>query len=257
MTDNPYDTPKAVGDPPRQAKRFLKPLFQLLGVVAILALVVAFFLPATRRSRVASVRVQCKNNLRQIALALWNYESEYGSLPPAYTVDAEGRPLHSWRTLLLPFIEESQLYGRIDLTKPWDDPANDAVREADLYAYRCPGVTLPKSHTTYVAILADDGCFPSAGRRMRFADISDTRGLTLLVLETTPEHAVHWMSPNDTSEVSIAESLRAGRFPHPGVMQVVTADGMTLSLSAGIKPATLRALISIAGRDDDVARLAD
>ena len=45
----------------------------------------------------------CVNNLKQIALALHNYEEVYKVLPPAYTVDAQGRPLHSWRTLILPY----------------------------------------------------------------------------------------------------------------------------------------------------------
>ncbi len=95
-----------------------------LAVLAILALLIAFLLPATRSSRGAARRAQCTNNLKQIALALHNYEQAYKSFPPAYTVDANGRPLHSWRTLILPFLEQESLYRAIDLSKPWNDPAN-------------------------------------------------------------------------------------------------------------------------------------
>ena len=77
--------------------------------------------------------MQCANNLKQIALALRNYESVYHALPPAYTVDAEGKPLHSWRTLILPYLEQQALYDKIDLSKPWDDPANKEAYETDAF----------------------------------------------------------------------------------------------------------------------------
>jgi type II secretory pathway pseudopilin PulG len=95
-----------------------------LTVLAILAVVVAMLLPSVRRARPAARRSQCKNNLKQIGLALYNYEADYHAFPPAYTVDADGKPLHSWRTLILPYLDQQPLYARIDLSKPWDDPAN-------------------------------------------------------------------------------------------------------------------------------------
>lgn len=74
--------------------------------IAIVAISVALFLPATRNVRPAAYRSQCKNNLKQIGLALHNYHDEYQAFPPAYTVDADGKPLHSWRTLILPYMEQ-------------------------------------------------------------------------------------------------------------------------------------------------------
>ena len=72
------------------------------------------------------------NNLKQIALALLNYEQAHHALPPAYTVDAQGRPLHSWRTLILPYLDQESLYQTIDLSKPWNDPANAKALETSL-----------------------------------------------------------------------------------------------------------------------------
>ncbi|MEL7264459.1 MAG: DUF1559 domain-containing protein [Planctomycetota bacterium] len=66
----------------------------------------------------------CSNNVKQIGLGLANYHASWNSFPPAYTVDANGNRLHSWRTLILPYVEQQPLYDRIDLTKPWDDPAH-------------------------------------------------------------------------------------------------------------------------------------
>ena len=80
-------------------------VIKVLGVIVILIALSTF--PAAYRTPREAVRcAQCVDNLKQIALALNNYEQEYNALPPAYTVDADGRPLHSWRTLILPYLEE-------------------------------------------------------------------------------------------------------------------------------------------------------
>ena len=95
MSANPWKHPEfndAIPEPKRQ-RRFT--LIELLVLMAILGILIALLLPATRFSRYAARRAQCTNNLKQIALALHNYERMYQALPPAYTVDANGRPLHS------------------------------------------------------------------------------------------------------------------------------------------------------------------
>ena len=100
---------------------------QVLLVLGIIVVLLVLFLPFTSAvPRPAARRAQCTNNLKQIGLALHEYVQEYDALPPAFTVDAQGRPLHSWRTLILPFLEQEALYKTIDLSKPWNDPANAA-----------------------------------------------------------------------------------------------------------------------------------
>src|SRR5262245_49759347 len=114
---------------PKPGSRRRSRIVEILVVLAFLALLVALLLPLSRSARPAARRAQCTNNLKQIALALHDYEQEHGALPPAYTVDAAGRPLHSWRTLILPYLEQEKLYQSIDLSKPWNDPANAQARE--------------------------------------------------------------------------------------------------------------------------------
>lgn len=70
-------------------------LVELLVVVAIIILLVALLLPSVRFARPAARRTVCQNNLRQITLALLAYSKDHGTLPPACTVDANGKPLHS------------------------------------------------------------------------------------------------------------------------------------------------------------------
>src|SRR6266436_3697522 len=101
---NAYESPETPGSPsPRPTRSLPKLALQTLLVIGILALLAALLIPVRRTGvREAARRAQCSNNLKNIATALKEYESVYHCLPPAYTVDAAGKPLHSWRTLLLP-----------------------------------------------------------------------------------------------------------------------------------------------------------
>src|SRR5690606_34269614 len=147
--------------------RFLIPVGVVLALVAI-GLVVALLLPSSRGVPAAKWRSQCSNNVRQILLALLQYEKEHGTLPPAYTVDDQGNRLHSWRTLILPYLEEQELYELIDLTKPWDDPVNAQARETRVEVYLCPSMPLDdETFTTYLAVVSSEGAFPgSQGRSL-------------------------------------------------------------------------------------------
>ena len=91
----------------------------LLTVIAIAGLIVVclIFLVDTRSG--GRYRSQCKLNLKQIAIALHNYHETHGSFPPAVTYDANGRPAHSWRVLILPFLENADLYKQYRFDEPW------------------------------------------------------------------------------------------------------------------------------------------
>jgi Protein of unknown function (DUF1559) len=84
-------------------------LIEVLAVVGILGVLIGLALPAIRSARSAGHRPPCQSNLHNVVLALLSYENAYHALPPAYTVDANGRPLHSRRTLILPYLEEEDL----------------------------------------------------------------------------------------------------------------------------------------------------
>lgn len=101
-------------------KRSAFTLIELLVVVVVIAILIALLLPAVQRAREAARRVQCRNNIKQIALAVSNYESKYNIFPPAVTI--AGRFIcgharsggYSWRALIFPEIEEQNLYDTLD-----------------------------------------------------------------------------------------------------------------------------------------------
>ncbi|HUY88128.1 MAG TPA: DUF1559 domain-containing protein [Pirellulales bacterium] len=223
-------------------------LVELLVVIGIIVVLIALLLPAVRTSSGAARRSQCFNNLKQIGLALHEYESKYHALPPAYTVDADGRRLHSWRTLILPFMEQIALYKKIDLSKPWDDPANAEAFQAVVGVYRCPSGDFPANHTAYLAVVAPGGCLRLEQPR-RLAEITDDHAETLMVIEVGSEQAVPWMAPVDADEKTVLAFGPGTPLPHSGGIDALFVDGHVRFLSAETPAATRLALISIAGND--------
>ena len=95
-------------------------LIELLVVIAIIAILIALLLPAVQQAREAARRTQCRNNLKQLGLAFWNYHETHNSFPVNFAVRGTGGGQaiadtgHSWLTMILPFIEQSNVYNQID-----------------------------------------------------------------------------------------------------------------------------------------------
>jgi Protein of unknown function (DUF1559) len=215
-----------------------------------------FVYPTLVRNRDIAQRSKCSNNLSQIALAIQNYESTYQQLPPAYTVDAEGKRLHSWRTLILPFMGEQALYSRIDLSKPWDDPANAFLKELDVSLFRCPSSKIAPGMTTYQAIDDPRSAFPGIAPQ-KIEHITDGTSNTILLFESDSVDAVHWAEPKDQSMSSFlsASQLQARvnnsaslvKPPHRSGRNAVMVDGSTKFVPNGINQEILEGLATSQG----------
>jgi prepilin-type N-terminal cleavage/methylation domain-containing protein len=223
-------------------------LIELLVVLSILAILISFLAPARRTSREASRRSECKNHLKQIGIALHNYAETYGGFPPAYTVDADGNRLHSWRTLILPFMDQKPLYERMDLSKPWNDPANAEAFNAQIPAYLCPSASCPIQHTTYLAVVGEGSSFHPIHPRP-LSSFTDGTNETLLVIEVASHQAVHWMSPMEADEDMLLSFSPTTPLPHANGFHGLLADGSVRWFQAETPEATRRALMSIAGND--------
>jgi len=236
---------------PSSRRRFR--LVEVVVILGIIALLIALLLPATRSARPAARRAQCTNNLKQIALALHNYEQAHKALPPAYTVDAKGRPMHSWRTLILPYLEQEPLYRTIDLSKPWNDPTNAKALATLLPVFRCPEAVGPQNTTTYLAIVAPNGCLiPKESRCL--ADITDAHDSTLMVIEAGEGNAVPWMAPVDADESVVMSLGPTTKLHHAGGTNAGFVDGRVLFLKASTPAGVRRALMSISGSDNEAAK---
>jgi prepilin-type processing-associated H-X9-DG protein len=227
-------------------------IWQVMLGIAGFAVLVVLMLPMVRSARPAAYRAQCVNNLRMIALALRGYAEEHGSLPPAYTVDAGGRRLHSWRTLILPYMEEGPLYETIDLTRAWDDPVNAEALARPVSWYRCPSAELGSNLTTYVAVVDPTGAFPGPeGRRLE--EVTDAQGGTLLATEVPRTGAVPWMKPVDLSLGEFVAEGARGRGAHQNrICNAAFVDGSWWTLRPEATPEVRRALVSVAGGDGAV-----
>lgn len=230
----------------RMEKRTGLTLVELVVVFAIVAVLIALFLPATRRSREPARRTVCRNNLKQIGLALHNYHDVYRSFPPAYTVDDFGNPLHSWRTLILPYLDQLPLYNRIDLSKPWDDPANAEAFEIVIPAYVCPSTAIDQTHTTYMGMVRSDAGLPLTDGRP-ISEFTDGTSNTVIVIEAAEQDAVHWMNPQDVGVRFLLSFNPDSELDHEGGTHALFADGSVQFLSAEMSNEARQALVAVAG----------
>ncbi len=196
-------------------------------------------------------RSQCANNLKQIGLALHNYHDHYRCFPPAYIADENGRPMHSWRVLILPFIEQEPLYELYRFDEPWDGPNNRKLAEWALPVFNCPSnAKEPSTATNYLAVVGPSTAWPG-GKSTTWQDFADGTSNTLLVVEVA-DSGVHWMEPRDLHVVQMAPTVNSETgqgisSAHPGGANVLFVDGATHFLSETISPEELRALLTIAG----------
>lgn len=117
-------------------------LIELLVVIAIIAILIALLLPAVQQAREAARRTQCKNNMKQIGLALHNYHDTHNRLPPAW-VDWEGlyappvQAAHA-NVAILPYLEQANLESQYDYNVRWDHPNNQGLATLMPKSYMCP-----------------------------------------------------------------------------------------------------------------------
>ena len=163
--------------------------------VATIGVLTGLLLPAVQSAREAARRMQGSNNLRQLQLAVLNYESAYGKLPTRNIVSKDGKPLLSWRVALLPFLEQNDLYQQFHLDEPWDSPHNRQLISKMPATYQDPQDPAPPGYTCYVAPYEKGTAW--SGGALQFRQITDGTSNTLSFLQVAGPNAVPWTSPDD------------------------------------------------------------
>lgn len=119
-------------------------LIELLVVIAIIAILIALLLPAVQQAREAARRTQCRNNLKQIGIALHNYHDVNSTLPPGWIgvdsgqPDVEGDNAFAWAMMILPAMDQGPLFQKFNTHVGVLDPTNAPLLETSLPAFRCP-----------------------------------------------------------------------------------------------------------------------
>ena len=224
----------------------------------------------------------CSNNLKQIALALHNYRDVYGRFPPPYLVDKDGKRAHSWRVLILPFIERQTLYKQYNFSEPWNGPTNAKLATSRPFDYyvcpldtggRAPGAT----STSYVAVVGPGTVWaesppdsaappppsaaakPAGGVSAPKVTLPDP-GSKMLVVEVA-NSPIHWMEPRDLSLDEALAGINPQSSPaissqhEPRGANVVFADTSVVFLPSNTPRDLLKALLTEGLDDAKMARI--
>jgi len=166
-------------------------------VVTILGLALAgcCCIPVYSHAGPNAFRIECAISLKNIALALENYRCSHGSFPPPSVSDKTGKPIHSWRVLILPYVEQQPLYDAYHFDEPWNGPNNSKLAAMRPRLFDCPSDEASRapgsSATSYLGVIPEDGCW---GDRMR-GDGTAPRNPVILI--EMADSGVGWAEPKD------------------------------------------------------------
>lgn len=212
---------------------------------------------ATMLSAMPSTRGRmppCHAHLRSLTHAIATYAYvNGGALPPAWIADASGRPMHSWRVLILPYLDQRALYDKYRFDEPWDGPHNRKLHDTVLEVFRCPDDSGGKKSTmtSYVAVVGPETFWPGA-ESVTFDQIRDSTTFTLLLVEVV-DSGIHWMEPRDLDFATMSFRINDNKAKgisshHPDVVYVAPADGSVRGVhKKKLRPETVRALLTRSG----------
>jgi hypothetical protein len=213
--------------------------------------------PLADRIRAGSEGVKVHCRLKQIALAMHNYNDAHGNrLPGSAICGPDGRPLLSWRVAMLPYFEQEDLYKQFHLDEPWDSPHNLSLLPKIPYIYQTAPDVVAEPYTTLFQIFVGPGT--PFGQKEPGLPRSFPGGTSNTIFVTEASIGVPWTKPADLVYdpngplPPLGKMLRDHRLLFPQrqlrYFRVALADGTSRSIPKTISEATLRAAITSTGQ---------
>ncbi len=202
-------------------------------------------LPRVRAWQQLNATSSCKSRLARIGVALAAYQMDYGRFPPAVTYSADGKPMHSWRVLLLPYLGYPQLVSAYRFDEPWDSPNNQAVARIIPDEYR--DVTSPgSSYTQFVALVGSNSAW-SLLENAGLVRLREPRNQCVLVIEMAGSK-IPWTAPLDADLSGLSYQINSTtsvslRSAHSGGPHVLLLDGSVHQLRRDVPPHLVRSLL--------------
>jgi RNA polymerase sigma factor (sigma-70 family) len=193
---------------------------------------------ADERVADAKQRKKSVNNLKQILIALHNYHDVNGTFP-ANVTDKDGKPLLSWRVLLLPYLEQDNLYKQFKLDEPWDSDNNKKLLAMMPRVFKT-GIEPKDSTKTYYQGFAGKGTIFEPGEKIKIQSITDGTSNTLAVVECGP--AVDWTKPEDL-RYDPKKELPKLEPPFTNTIIAAMGDGSVHAFKPDIDEKNLRRLV--------------
>jgi Protein of unknown function (DUF1559) len=232
----------------------LKIILIVVGVVGVLGLLMcgvlaALLIPAVGAAREAAQRVQDQNSLKQIGLAIHNYESAYKRMPAPKVVNIDNVPVYAWSIPLLPYMEQSEIYNRINWMnmQPWDSPMNAGLFDgtAPLALQSVRAKLPPRSNECNVFLISAPGRVQGAnplfieGVWSRFSEVTDGLSNTLMAIQLV-NHSVPWASPTTLSVDEAYQFIQN----EDRYFNALMGDGSVISVPTSIDQQTFTALVT-------------
>jgi prepilin-type N-terminal cleavage/methylation domain-containing protein/prepilin-type processing-associated H-X9-DG protein len=191
-------------------------LIELLVVIAIIAVLVSLLLPAVQQAREAARRTQCRNNLKQLGLALMNYEGSY-KVFPMEKITFSPVP-QTWTTMVLPFLDQQGLYNMYNFSVDWADPSQFPVTTTYLPVWACPSAPEMSARTNPNSLTPPQnsaGGFPAPAQGFGQCDYMALSGVraSLYVMTGTPMPSSLFMSAVNVSASPGPISQKENRWP--------------------------------------------
>jgi len=219
----------------------------IVVAIASLGLLAYGIVGSVRAARLAARQSSSNCRLKQLGIALHNYHDQCGTFPPAYFTDADGKPMHSWRVLLLPYFEEQglkDLYRQYRFEEPWNSPHNQQLADKTPRLYHSPCDTGHEGEASYLAVVGNETGWP-APQAVTIKGIGDGTVNTIALVEVA-NSGINWLNPRD---LSLDESLKNDDSQHATGAMHLFFDGSVHFLKRNIDRKVYRALLTANGQE--------